>query len=416
MDTMVITGGERLLGETFVSGSKNAALPLFFATILADSPCKILGVPNLRDVRTAKALLQEMGVICTGTEDVDVDPRGLKNTEASYDLVKTMRASNLVLGPLVARYGFARVSLPGGCAIGARPIDQHLKALEALGAEIKLIHGYVEAKANHLRGARIVFDVPSVGATENALMAATLAEGETIIQNAAREPEISALADFLRGMGARIDGDGSEQIVIQGSKRLGGAEIQLIPDRIEAGTLIVAAGVTRGNVLLKNCPLKNLAAVVEKLRATGMTIEAEDGGARCVGPKRIKSADIKTHPYPGFPTDMQAQFMAMMSVADGISVIKETIFENRFMHVLELQRMGADIKIEGHTAVVRGVPLLSGAEVMATDLRASASLVLGGLAAEGVTVVHRIYHLDRGYEGIETKLSSLGANIKRGKE
>ncbi len=416
MDKMIVTGGERLLGEARVSGAKNAALPLLAATLLAEGPCVIRGMPKLRDIQTMVSLLARMGVRHEGETDVRLESGSITDFEAPYDLVKTMRASTLVLGPLVARHGFARVSLPGGCAIGARPIDQHLKGLEALGAEIHLVHGYVEARAKKLRGARIVFDIPSVGATENLLMAASLAEGKTVIENAAREPEIVALADFLRAMGARIEGDGGEEIVIHGTNRLDGAEIDLVPDRIEAGTLMVAAGMTRGNVLLRNCPLDTLAAVVEKLRSTGMTIEAEDGGARVIGPVRIRAADVKTQPFPGFPTDMQAQFMALMTISQGTSVINETVFENRFMHVLELQRMGAEIRVEGRTAIVRGVPILSGAEVMATDLRASASLILGALAAEGQTVIHRIYHLDRGYEAIEKKLMALGARIERARE
>ncbi|MBZ0270507.1 UDP-N-acetylglucosamine 1-carboxyvinyltransferase [bacterium] len=416
MDKMVITGGERLIGETTVSGSKNAALPLLAATILADGPCTIRGVPRLNDIHTTTALLEHLGATIEGTSTLIVDPRGINRSEAPYDLVKTMRASTLVLGPLVARYGTARVSLPGGCAIGARPIDQHLKALSALGAQIDLVHGYVEARAQKLTGAKIVFDMPSVGATETAMMAAAAAQGVTTIEHAAREPEIGALADFLRRMGATIEGDGTRQIFIEGKTPLGGADIDLMPDRIEAGTLMVAAGITRGNILLRGCALEHLGAVADKLRATGMTIEKEGDGVRCVARKIPRAADIKTQPYPGFPTDMQAQFMALMSVADGMSVINESIFENRFMHVLELQRMGADIKVDGATAIVRGVPLLSGAEVMATDLRASASLILGGLAAEGETVVHRIYHLDRGYEAIENKLQKLGANIRREKE
>ncbi len=413
---MIVTGGERLIGEIEVSGAKNAALPLMAASILADEPCVIHGVPHLRDIVTFKKLLGQMGVQCDGNGDLRIDPSGLNSSEAPYDLVKTMRASALVLGPLLAKKGAARVSLPGGCAIGARPVDIHLKALGALGARIELVHGYIEAKTNGLRGAEIILDIPSVGATENILMAAALADGETIVKNPAREPEIGALADFLRKMGARIEGDGSDQIRIIGVDSLSGTDIDLVPDRIEAGTLMIAVGMTRGNVLLKNCRLDQMTALMGKLRDVGMVIEEEEGGIRCVGPGRIKSTDVRTRPYPGFPTDMQAQFMAMMAIGQGMSVIKETIFENRFMHVQELQRMGADIVIDGNTAVVRGVMMLSGAEVMATDLRASASLVLGALAAEGTTVIHRIYHLDRGYEAIEKKLSALGANIRREKE
>ena len=416
MDKMVITGGERLIGEVTVSGAKNAALPLLAATILADSPCQIKGIPNLRDINTIRRLLEILGLEVSGKTSVLIDPRGLTDNEAPYDLVKTMRASILVLGPLVAKLGKARVSLPGGCAIGARPIDQHLKALEALGASIKMEHGFVVASAKRLVGAKIYMDIPTVTGTMNAMMAACLAKGESKIQNAAREPEVIALADFLRGMGATIEGDGTEVISVQGKDRLSGATTRLMPDRIEAGTLMIAAGITRGNVLIKNCPLDYLKAMASKMRATGMKIEEEEGGVRVIGPSRIKSVDIKTMPYPGFPTDLQAQFMALMTVATGISIISETIFENRFMHVLELQRMGANITIEGHSTVVRGTPVISGAEVMATDLRASACLILAGLAAHGETQLHRIYHLDRGYERIEKKLAALGARIKRVKE
>lgn len=413
---MIIVGGERLFGEVRVSGSKNAALPLMAAAILADSPCTIRGMPDLRDVRTFKTLLMRMGIRFEGDAELRVDAGGLDICEAPYEMVKTMRASMLVLGPLLARMGHARVSLPGGCAIGARPVDIHLKALEAMGAGISLVHGYIEARAKKLRGAHIVFDFPSVGATENTMMAACLAQGETRIENAAREPEIVALAEFLRAMGAGIEGAGTEEIVIHGASRLSGAEVSLIPDRIEAGTLMIAAGLTRGDILITNCAMEHLRAVVDRLRATGMDIEEEGDGVRCVGPARIRATDIRTQVHPGFPTDMQAQFMALMTVAEGMSVINETIFENRFMHVLELQRMGADIQVHGHTAIVRGVPMISGAEVMATDLRAAAGLILGGLAAEGRTVVDRIYHLDRGYEAIEKKLQGLGADIRRVKE
>ena len=416
MDKMIITGGERLMGEVEVSGAKNAALPLLAATILADSPCQINGVPNLRDINTIRKLLSMLGLEFSGQSSLKIDPRGLRDFEAPYDLVKTMRASILVLGPLVAKMGRARVSLPGGCAIGARPIDLHLKSLEALGASIEMDHGYVNASASKLTGARIYLDIPSVTGTMNVMMAACLAEGETVIQNAAREPEVMALAEFLRKMGAPISGDGTEIITVQGQKRLSGGEVDLMPDRIEAGTMMIAAGITRGNVLIKNCPLDLLKASTSKLRAAGLTIEGENGGIRVIGPSRITSLDVKTMPYPGFPTDLQAQFMALMTTANGISIISETIFENRFMHVLELQRMGAKISIEGHSAVVRGVPMLSGAEVMATDLRASASLVLAGLAANNTTQVHRVYHIDRGYERIEVKLASLGAKIKRVKD
>jgi UDP-N-acetylglucosamine 1-carboxyvinyltransferase len=415
MDKLVIQGGERLLGETSVSGAKNAALPMLCATILAHEPCTLRGVPALRDIRTVKALLEGFGLTLGAAHgDIVVDPRGLAGDEAPYDIVKTMRAGVLVLGPLLARLGRARVSLPGGCAIGARPVDQHLKGLERLGAEIRLEHGYIEAHAPRgLTGDTIAFDTVTVGGTENLLMAAVVAKGETVLENAAREPEIVALAEWLRGMGAKIDGEGTDVIRIRGVEALGGVDQTLIPDRIEAGTLLVATGITRGNVLLRNFPLPLVETVVDKLRQAGLVIEPENGGVRVVGPHRPRAIDLRTRPYPGFPTDMQAQMMALACLADGLSVITETIFENRFMHVLELQRMGAQISIEGHSALVRGVPLLSGAPVMATDLRASASLVLAGLAAEGTTDVLRIYHLDRGYERLDAKLIALGAKIRR---
>ncbi|NLH47382.1 MAG: UDP-N-acetylglucosamine 1-carboxyvinyltransferase [Myxococcales bacterium] len=415
MQKMVIQGGQRLLGEVNISGAKNAALPMLCATLLTEAPCVLRGVPALRDIRTINQLLTGLGLkIAHENGDVRLDPRQVISHEAPYEIVKTMRAGVLALGPLLARLGRARVSLPGGCAIGARPVDQHLKGLEKMGATIQIEHGYIEAEAPHgLRGEAIAFDTVTVGGTENLMMAAALAEGETVLQNAAREPEIVALAEWLRGMGAKIDGDGTETIRIRGVKELGGVDQRLIPDRIETGTLIVAAGITKGNVLLRGARLDHLNRVVEKLRQASLTIEPENGGVRVIGPHRPTPTDVKTSPYPGFPTDMQAQVMALMCLADGLSVISETIFENRFMHVLELQRMGARITIEGHSALVRGIPLLTGAPVMATDLRASASLVLAGLAAEGTTEVQRIYHLDRGYEGLDVKLNSLGAKITR---
>ena len=415
MEKMVIRGGERLLGEVNVSGAKNAALPMLCACILAEDLCVLRGVPELRDIRTVRRLLDGLGVTMSDDHgDVTIDAAGLAGHEAPYEIVKTMRAGVLVLGPLLARLRRGRVSLPGGCAIGARPVDQHLTGLERLGAEIKVEHGYIEASApNGLRGATVSFDFVSVGATENVMMAATLAEGETVMENCAREPEISALAAWLRGMGARIEGDGTDVITIRGVGELHGVDQTLIPDRIEAGTLIAAAGLTRGNILLRNAPQDLLQTVVEKMRQAGLVIERENGGLRVIGPHRIRATDVKTRAYPGFATDMQAQMMALLSLADGLSVITETIFENRFMHVPELQRMGAQISIEGNTALVRGVPLLSGAPVMATDLRASASLVLAALAAEGVTEVLRIYHLDRGYERLDDKLNALGAKITR---
>jgi UDP-N-acetylglucosamine 1-carboxyvinyltransferase len=417
MDKMVITGGERLFGEVTVSGAKNAALPLLAATILADTPCQINKMPDLRDIRTIIRLLELLGLKISGDSTITVDPTGLKDQEAPYDLVKTMRASILVLGPLVAKLGHARVSLPGGCAIGSRPVDQHLKGLEALGATIVMDHGYIEANASkRLVGTKLYLDIPTVTGTMNLMMAACLAKGESRIENAAREPEVTALANFLRKMGADIEGDGSEVIRVNGVENLSGAKVDLIPDRIEAGTLMLAAGMTKGNILVKNCILENLKAATSKMRTAGITIEEESDGVRVIGPSRLTSVDIKTMPYPGFPTDLQAQFMALMTIAGGISIISETIFENRYMHVLEMQRMGAKISVDGRSAVVRGNPMLSGAEVMATDLRASAGLILAALAANGQTTVHRIYHLDRGYEKIEQKLMALGAKISREKE
>jgi len=415
MEKMVIVGGERLLGEITVGGSKNAALPMLCAAILAGAPCTLRGVPALRDIRTTRSLLEGVGLALSADRgDIQLDPRGLSRHEAPYEIVKTMRAGVLVLGPLVARLGRARVSLPGGCAIGSRPVDQHLKGLEKLGARIHLEHGYIQAEAPRgLTGNVVCFDMPTVGGTENVMMAAVLARGETILENAAQEPEIVALADWLRAMGAKIAGDGSDTITITGVSELGGAVLDLIPDRIETGTLITAAGITKGNVLLKNVRLELLDTVVEKLRQAGLTIEPENGGVRVVGPHRPRATDVKTRPYPGFPTDMQAQIMALLCLADGLSVLTETIFENRFMHVQELQRMGAQITIEGRSALVKGRPMLTGAPVMATDLRASASLVLAGLAAEGTTEVLRIYHLDRGYERLDDKLNALGAKIRR---
>jgi UDP-N-acetylglucosamine 1-carboxyvinyltransferase len=415
MEKLVIRGGERLLGETTVGGAKNAALPMLCAAILANEPCVLRGVPALRDIRTIKQLLEDLGLTLNAAGgDITVDPRGLAAHVAPYDIVKTMRAGVLVLGPLLARLGRARVSLPGGCAIGARPVDQHLKGLERLGADIRIEHGYIEAAAPRgLQGATFCFETVTVGGVENLMMAAALARGETVLENCAREPEIVALAEWLRGMGANIDGEGTDVVRIKGVEQLGGVDQRLIADRIEAGTLMVAAGITKGNVLLRNAPLAFMETVVEKLRQAGVGVEPEGDGARVIGPHRIRSVDMRTRPYPGFPTDMQAQFMALMCLSDGNSVIHETIFENRFMHVLELQRMGANILIEGDTAVVTGVRSLSGAEVMASDLRASASVIIAGLAASGTTEVSRIYHLDRGYESLDIKLKSLGAKIRR---
>ncbi|SHI94788.1 UDP-N-acetylglucosamine 1-carboxyvinyltransferase [Malonomonas rubra DSM 5091] len=417
MDKIVIKGGVPLNGEVQVSGAKNSALPLLFATLLAEGQSEICNIPDLRDINTAVKLLCELGADAGRVQDcVRVDACKIASIEAPYDLVKTMRASVLVLGPLLARFGHARVSLPGGCAIGARPIDQHLKGFEALGAEITLDHGYVEAKAEKLVGAKINFDMPTVGGTENLLMAAALAEGETVLENAAREPEIVQLADALNSMGAKIEGAGTAVIRIQGVEKLQPLECSVIPDRIEAGTFMIAAAITGGNVLIKGAVREHQEALIGKMVEAGVRIEEEADGLRVVGPGKIRSVDIRTSVFPGFPTDMQAQFMALMTRAEGSSRISETVFENRFMHVGELQRMGADILIDGNSAIIRGVEQMTGAPVMATDLRASASLILAGLASENTTEVSRIYHLDRGYEKIEKKLAALGANVWREKE
>jgi len=417
MDKIVIRGGERLIGEMEVSGSKNAVLPIFAASLLAEGENLFHQVPNLMDVRTIIRVLSNLGVK-VGKEDKSyrVDATNISTHEAPYEMVKTMRASILVLGPLVARMGKARVSLPGGCAIGARPVNLHLMGLEALGAKIEIRHGYIEAEAHGLRGASITFDIPTVTGTENLMMAAVMAKGKTTLQNAAMEPEVMELADVLTEMGAKIKGAGTSVIEIEGVRSLHAIEHTVIPDRIEAGTLMVAAGLTRGNIKLLRCPLHHMETIVKKLRQSGMEIEPEGDGARVVGNRRIRSVDVKTLPYPGFPTDMQAQFMVLMSLAKGLSVISETIFENRFIHVSELIRMGADIRIVGNSAIIQGVENLSGAPVMGSDLRASASLVVAGVGAEGVTEVSRVYHLDRGYEGLDKKLAQLGANIKRIKE
>jgi UDP-N-acetylglucosamine 1-carboxyvinyltransferase len=417
MDKIVIRGGERLIGEMEVSGSKNAVLPVFAASLLAEGENLFHQVPNLMDVRTIIRVLSNLGVK-VGKEEKSyrVDATDISTHEAPYEMVKTMRASILVLGPLVARVGKARVSLPGGCAIGARPVNLHLMGLEALGAKIEIRHGYIEAEAHGLRGASITFDIPTVTGTENLMMAAVMAKGKTTLQNSAMEPEVMELADVLIKMGGKIKGAGTSVIEIEGVKSLHAIEHTVIPDRIEAGTLMVAAGLTRGNIKLLRCPLHHMEAIVKKLRQSGMEIEPEGDGVRVVGNRRIRSVDVKTLPYPGFPTDMQAQFMVLMSLAKGLSVISETIFENRFIHVSELIRMGADIRIVGNSAIIQGVENLSGAPVMASDLRASASLVAAGVGAEGVTEVSRVYHLDRGYEGLDKKLAQLGANIKRVKE
>ena len=417
MQNIVIKGGARLSGEVRVSGSKNAALPILASSLLCSGRCLYRNVPALGDVRTMQRLLEDLGAeVTTGSGGTTVvDTSTVDNVEAAYDLVKTMRASVVVLGPLTARHGRARVSLPGGCAIGARPIDQHLKGLAAMGAKIELAHGYVTTRARRLHGASIVFDMVTVTGTENLMMAAALADGHTTLENAAREPEVEELARVLNKMGARIRGAGTPLIDIEGVDELHPVEHAIIPDRIEAGTLLVAAAITRGNVLVRDCLPEHLEAVVAKLRAAGVEVTSEEGGLRVRAKAALKPVDISTQAFPGFPTDMQAQFMVLATRASGQSVITETIFENRFMHVPELQRMGADIQVEGRTVIVRGPCKLTGAQVMATDLRASASLVLAGLVAEGKTEVRRIYHLDRGYDRLDKKLRALGADVRRSK-
>ena len=413
MDKIVIQGGASLNGEIEVSGAKNASLPILAATLLSSEPQTLLGIPKLMDVATTKKLLQRMGAKITEQEGGhSVEVKTIENCEASYDLVKTMRASILVLGPLVARCGEAQVSLPGGCAIGARPIQLHLTALEKMGAEIKIEHGMIHAKAGKLKGAKIYFELPTVTGTENLMMAATLAEGTTTIENAACEPEITDLARFLNACGARIDGAGTDRITIQGVAELKSASYRVMPDRIEAGTFMIAAAMTKGDLVIRHGRSEHLTSVIDKLRLAGATVMEEKDLLRVKGGS-VHAVDVKTLPYPGFPTDMQAQMMALMSISDGLSVITETIFENRFNHVAELRRMGAQIRLEGSHAVIKGVPRLSGAPVMASDLRASASLILAGLVAQGETEVLRIYHLDRGYERIEEKLSKVGASIRR---
>ncbi len=414
MDKLAIQGGIPLRGEIRVSGAKNAALPLMCAALLSESPLRLGNVPRLRDVSTMLQLLAQMGVAVERDGDaVLLDARRLERPLAPYELVKTMRASILVLGPLVARRGAAQVSLPGGCAIGLRPVDQHLKGLEALGAELHVEQGYITARAKRLKGARHAMDLVTVTGTENLMMAATLAEGRTVLENAAREPEVVDLANCLNAMGAQVSGAGTGVITIDGVERLGGASHRIMPDRIETGTFLAAAAATRGAITLRDTGAGLLGAVIEKLREAGAQVDAGDRTIRLEMPGRPHSVSVETAPYPGFPTDMQAQLMALDAVADGTAVITETIFENRFMHALELARLGADIETSDHAATVRGVERLQGATVMATDLRASASLVIGGLVAEGETVVDRIYHLDRGYESIETKLAALGARIRR---
>lgn len=414
MDKLKIRGGHRLAGEITISGAKNAALPILAASLLTADELIVDNVPQLQDVATTLKLLKQMGVAVEQSGNtVRLKAHQVTNTEAPYELVKTMRASILVLGPLVARFGSARVSLPGGCAIGARPVDQHIKGLEALGTTVRIENGFVVAEARRLRGAHIATDMVTVTGTENLMMAATLADGETIIDNAAREPEVIDLANALIAMGARIRGAGTDRIVIQGVEKLHGARHKVMPDRIETGTFLSAVVTAGGNVSLRGATAGTLSSVIDKLREAGAQIEAQDGVLRAKMNGRPRAVSLRTSPYPEFPTDMQAQLMALNCAADGVGTITETIFENRFMHVHELQRLGANISIDGNTATVQGVGRLTGAPVMATDLRASASLVVAALAAEGETTVDRIYHLDRGYEKMETKLAALGADVQR---
>ncbi|MBI4479588.1 MAG: UDP-N-acetylglucosamine 1-carboxyvinyltransferase [Acidobacteria bacterium] len=425
MDRFVIHGGTPLRGTVPISGAKNAALPCLAASLLTDQPVILEGLPAVRDIRTTCHLLKSLGVEMDdgppswrqhgglAHRRLAVRARQISNVEAPWELVRTMRASTLILGPLVARCGEARVSLPGGCAIGARPIDLHLKGLEQLGAEISTEHGMVIARASRLRGGRIYFDRITVTGTEDLLMAATLAEGETVLENAAREPEVSDLAQLLIKMGAKIEGAGTSTIRVQGVPSLTGATHTIIPDRIEAGTFLAAAGITGGDITLENCNPEHLSAVIAKLRDAGVALDTPSATSIHAATGPLAASDMTTEEYPGFPTDMQAQYMALVTQAEGTSVIAETIFENRFMHALELARMGANIRVEGNRAVVRGATPLSGAGVTASDLRASASLVLAGLAAKGETIIERVYHIDRGYERIEEKLTALGAEIKR---
>ena len=419
MDKIVIEGGRRLEGEVSISGSKNAALPILISSLLTSEPCVYDDIPHLADIRTTLKLLSGLGVTvdreawAAGSGDLTIRANHIRDFEAPYDLVKTMRASFLVLGPLLARFGQARVSAPGGCAIGARPVNLHVKGLAEMGATVEQVHGYIEARAKRLHGARIHLEFPSVGATEHLMMAATLAEGITVIENAAKEPEIEDLAAALNKMGAKVEGAGSGIIRIEGVEELHGLVHRVIPDRIEAASFIIAAALTGGNVRVREAEPDHLTAFLSKLKEAGVAVKTDEKNIIVKCNPNLKSVDVATRPYPGFPTDLQAQMMVLMSVADGVSVITETIFENRFMHALELNRMGADIRLDGNRAVVRGVRELSGAPVMATDLRASVSLVLAGLVANGTTAISRVYHLDRGYEEIEKKLSNLGADIQR---
>ena len=414
MQKLAIQGGTPLHGEVRISGAKNAALPIMCASLLTADTLNLSNVPELHDVATMRKLLEQMGVkACVRGSEISLYGGEAIKPEAPYDMVKTMRASVLVLGPLVARFGEARVSLPGGCAIGSRPVDLHIKGLQAMGAEIHIEHGYIHAQAKRLKGARIFFDIVSVTGTENLMMAAALADGVTLLENAAREPEVVDLARCLREMGAKISGDGTDTITITGVKELNGAVHSIMPDRIESGTFLVAAAATGGNITLTNTRADILDTVLEKLTEAGAQIRTEGDRIHLQMSGRPKSVNVRTAPYPAFPTDMQAQFMVLNTMAEGSAMVVETIFENRFMHVQELRRLGAQIDVEGNTCMVRGVDHLEGAAVMATDLRASACLVIAGLVARGETVIDRIYHLDRGYEHIEAKLSQLGANIKR---
>jgi UDP-N-acetylglucosamine 1-carboxyvinyltransferase len=416
MARIEIIGGVPLQGEVWISGAKNAVLPILVGSLLGDEPSVIDNVPHLQDVTTTLELLGRMGARLSLDErmQIGIDPRGIEGFEAPYELVKTMRASILVLGPLVGRFGRARVALPGGCAIGTRPVDLHLHGLRALGAEVEVRNGNIEARADRLRGARIILDTVTVTGTENILMAATLARGTTIIENAAQEPEVVDLADFLTAMGARISGAGTNTITIEGVERLGGARYTVLPDRIETGTYLVGCAMTGGRIRCVRARPAHLDAVLDKLVECGADVSTgPDWIDMDMRGRRPRSVDVTTAPYPAFPTDMQAQFTALNAIADGTAVITETVFENRFMHVQELKRLGADIRLKGNTAIVRGVPRLTGAPIMATDLRASASLVLAGLVAEGTTTVDRVYHIDRGYEVIEEKLGALGARIRR---
>jgi len=414
MDKIIIEGGHSLKGEVRISGAKNAALPILVSSLLADGWNTYTNVPDLKDIESTLLLLENLGAKIEREKDtVRIDASGLNNPEASYDLVRKMRASILVLGPLLARLKEARVSLPGGCAIGARPINLHLKGLARLGASIEVEHGYIKASVDCLKGNSIYFDISTVTGTENLMMAAALADGVTVLSNAAYEPEILALADVLNKMGADIKGAGTSEITIQGVSSLKPVSVSIIPDRIEAGTFMVASALTGGDVTITDCRPDHLEAVIHKLSLTGTKVIVDGNNMRVKGSAKIKSVDVKTLPYPGFPTDMQAQFMVLMSVACGFSIISETIFENRFIHVSELRRMGAQIKVSGNSAMVQGVKKLSGAPVMASDLRASASLILAGLVAGGKTEVNRVYHLDRGYQSIEAKFAELGAAVKR---